>query len=846
MLEAFYQIQRQIEVLSERVNMQRGDRAMSGSLSAAAKELSPPPSPGSPVVVRGLETELERGGANGSKTDFRLGSIERVIPEEGKEVTDEKEEEQGEKVQKKVKLKSAQAKAKRGWTVLKAATATVRSHHEVRMGNSVLDKHVVSNEEADRFVEEAEFVNEQGESDEEFSRAAECFSRLVSRHPIGRCCVRLSELKPQLRQTVPTSDPGEVDSEKNESKQDQRPSYGRISFRVGFGSNRHPKAESESPAGFWQSMIYAISKKEYILSLDSRFRYIWDSVVMSTLTIYVAMEVPLLLCGMLKRSQEQKVVDMGVDIMFLLDVILNFFKSYEHRLSGQEVKDHQRIAWRYLTSWFLVDLISAIPVSYDARSNLTALKLFKLFRLRRFRLVLENVEGAFSDHISPYLVRLATQLFILALLYHFIACIYWVVAEESSDWEDCAWCPPEEFQEGHQFWRSYSLALHWAITTAMAAIVNPPETSEQINVTSAVIVLFVIVNASLIGSISKLMENLDAGRASRKAYFDDMLLNMRIRRVPRYMQKRILDYYEHIWSTGRSHQDGEMFKDLPRSLKVQLNVSLKRHLFEHVSIFDGCPAGAIVELSMALIPAILLPGDPVVYQGERGQEMYFITRGHLIAFCKRDRATNTSSKASTKAASLKNGCIPDGMQEVATLHAGSFFGEMSILDPTSIRTLSVRAATYSEVEVLRRENFISSLDRYPEWRKIVMRVYRSKMLQDARNQGEEDSPAGGSTFRLSIFSSTKKKPNVTVSLDRYDVTTSGGGGGGTADRKQRTNLQSEEVRSALTVRNIMGKRAIVSGRKQHGSWPVRSESWSDTSQSPKKSRDNRRASRIWR
>ena len=67
---------------------------------------------------------------------------------------------------------------------------------------------------------------------------------------------------------------------------------------------------------------------------------------------------------------------------------------------------------------------------------------------------------------------------------------------------------------------------------------------------SVLIVLGLLVDASLIGSMSKLMENLDAGRASKKAHFDEIDQSLRYRRVPKFLHKRIRDYYEYLWECG--------------------------------------------------------------------------------------------------------------------------------------------------------------------------------------------------------------------------------------------------------------------------------------------------------
>lgn len=53
---------------------------------------------------------------------------------------------------------------------------------------------------------------------------------------------------------------------------------------------------------------------------------------------------------------------MTIDSLFCLDVILNFFTAFEDE-NGELVVSKEKIAKYYLKSWFLVDLVSSIPIS---------------------------------------------------------------------------------------------------------------------------------------------------------------------------------------------------------------------------------------------------------------------------------------------------------------------------------------------------------------------------------------------------------------------------------------------------------------------------------------------------
>jgi len=84
--------------------------------------------------------------------------------------------------------------------------------------------------------------------------------------------------------------------------------------------------------------------------------------------------------------------------MFFFDILVNFFTWYEDEVRSFAIKDPKRIALNYLNTWFLVDLISCLPIDsirlgiesiFDIKADRTSsiyklnslLKLFRLFKV---------------------------------------------------------------------------------------------------------------------------------------------------------------------------------------------------------------------------------------------------------------------------------------------------------------------------------------------------------------------------------------------------------------------------------------------------------------------------------
>ena len=100
----------------------------------------------------------------------------------------------------------------------------------------------------------------------------------------------------------------------------------------------------------------------YIIMPSSRTRTIWNFVVL-WLLVYTATLVPYRTAFIEKedeRSNFLPMFDVFVDIMYIVDLILNFFMAYEDRDKKIETK-MRMIASNYLSGWFALDFLACIP-----------------------------------------------------------------------------------------------------------------------------------------------------------------------------------------------------------------------------------------------------------------------------------------------------------------------------------------------------------------------------------------------------------------------------------------------------------------------------------------------------
>lgn len=104
----------------------------------------------------------------------------------------------------------------------------------------------------------------------------------------------------------------------------------------------------------------------------SPFKAVWDWIIL-ILVIYTAIFTPYVAAFLLNEQEERRkdpdkniyedpiqVIDLIVDIMFMVDIIINFRTTYVNH--NDEVVSHPgKIALHYLRGWFIIDVVAAIP-----------------------------------------------------------------------------------------------------------------------------------------------------------------------------------------------------------------------------------------------------------------------------------------------------------------------------------------------------------------------------------------------------------------------------------------------------------------------------------------------------
>ena len=421
----------------------------------------------------------------------------------------------------------------------------------------------------------------------------------------------------------------------------------------------------------------------------------WDFYII-ILTIYTGIEIPLRFAFGYEATGSIHFMEILISVSFAIDILLNFRRAYKGGM--HLITDPKSIAKRYMKSWFLIDLLATVPffmisgnIIGDSTRTLRVLRLFQLNRLFKLTGLSRILKRWQSSHtLNPALFRLVFFFFFISIAAHWIAC-GWIILEAINPGDGSA----------HEV---YSIALYWSITTLTTVGYGDitPTTIAQRYYTMMVMIAGVGTYGYLIGNIAGFLSNLDLLKAGYRKKLEEITAFLNYRSIPPYMQKRVQDYYDHLWESRLGHEEDAILGNIPEPLKTDLALYMRKDLIRKVPFFTNASQSLLRDLVLALRPEVYLPGSYIIRKGERGTCMYIISNGEVEVVSQDEQRT------------------------YAVLGEGSFVGEMSIMFDQP-RTANVKTKDYCDLYILEKSDFDEILTRHPDFSKHMQKVSKERL-----------------------------------------------------------------------------------------------------------------------
>ncbi|KAI8038512.1 hypothetical protein M5D96_008412 [Drosophila gunungcola] len=268
--------------------------------------------------------------------------------------------------------------------------------------------------------------------------------------------------------------------------------------------------------------------------------------------------------------------------------------------------------------------------------------------------------------------------------------------------------------------RQYIYSFYWSTLTLTTIGETPtPENDVEYLFVVADFLAGVLIFATIVGNIGSMISNMNVARVEFQNRMDGVKQYMAFRRVGHELEARVIRWFAYTWSQSGALDEERVLAALPDKLKAEIAIQVR--------IFHDTEPGLLEALVLKLKLQVFSPGDYICRKGDVGKEMYIVKRGKLSVVG------------------------DDGITVLATLGAGSVFGEIAGNRTGNRRTANVRSLGYSDLFCLAKRDLWETLSDYPEARSTLTQrgcqLLRKDGLLDeqifADSQRVHDSIEGG-------------------------------------------------------------------------------------------------------
>nr|XP_045230536.1 potassium voltage-gated channel subfamily H member 6 isoform X6 [Macaca fascicularis] len=426
----------------------------------------------------------------------------------------------------------------------------------------------------------------------------------------------------------------------------------------------------------------------------SPFKAVWDWLIL-LLVIYTAVFTPYSAAFLLSDQDESRrgacgytcspltVVDLIVDIMFVVDIVINFRTTYVN--TNDEVVSHpRRIAVHYFKGWFLIDMVAAIPFDLlifrtGSDETTTLIGLLKTARLLRLVRVARKLDR-YSEYGAAVLFLLMCT---FALIAHWLACIWYAIGNVERPYLEhkIGWLDSLGVQLGKRYNGSdpasgpsvqdkYVTALYFtfsSLTSVGFGNVSPNTNSEKV-FSICVMLIGSLMYASIFGNVSAIIQRLYSGTARYHTQMLRVKEFIRFHQIPNPLRQRLEEYFQHAWSYTNGIDMNAVLKGFPECLQADICLHLHRALLQHCPAFSGASKGCLRALAVKFKTTHAPPGDTLVHLGDVLSTLYFISRGS-IEILRDDVVVAILDAAPPLSISDASGLWPELLQKMPPRHS---------------------------------------------------------------------------------------------------------------------------------------------------------------------------------
>ena len=389
--------------------------------------------------------------------------------------------------------------------------------------------------------------------------------------------------------------------------------------------------------------------KTLIFHPNDPFRLFWDLFIACLVVVSVIeVSIDIAFDGNLFSSD----IDIFFAALYGVDIFISFRTAYHEDEEDAYCIIPHRIYKRYLTSWFIIDFSSMVPmdqivaaISSGGSGSSTAynhaIKVLRVFRITKiFRILkLKSLASRLEVLIGlPSAVFDFASLLLTVLVFgHFIACMWWgfslATSSPGTAWFENSDIVGDADVRNGPLGLRYLWSLYWAIatmTTVGYGDVHASNTNERI-----VNIFILFVGAGVFGFIVANVSAINEAMSKRSTMISDRMRQvaeyLKEKECPKELSHEILRHFKHLYGIKNSLQGKEILNNLPVKVKNKILLYQHNKELQKISIFKYISNNSVrLYLFELMKPVFFHTGQAMITEGDQATDIIFLVSGSAI------------------------------------------------------------------------------------------------------------------------------------------------------------------------------------------------------------------------
>ena len=427
--------------------------------------------------------------------------------------------------------------------------------------------------------------------------------------------------------------------------------------------------------------------------IDSKILMAWD-IVVAVLVIYVAIFSPLeiaftpvvsSIAGTVSNEDTFLRIpplvwfflNFAISVVWLLDIMLQFRVTFPRPKDGLPEYDAYKIAVKYLTSWFALDVIATVPwdllllalagMSSNPAPGLLArapkiarvLRIPRVLKVARFYRVWRKWNPKALAMIKFSWMRTISAMLIVAVVVHWMACGFFLLHEVQGKVENTFVEKINDITEDSE-WRLeelYIATLYWSVmtlTTIGYGDIAPENTGERVY-TICTMFVGAVLFSFILSEIATLLESVRWRTSAFKARVDSVSAYMERKSLPKWLRRKCNDFLFEAHAQGSMGTlagwglpaglgvearppngitlgtgggvEGALLWLFSPYLRNMIGFQVFKPFFERTPAFSSLSPDFLGRLAMELVPVAYGVREYVFVVGDASTCMFFLATG---------------------------------------------------------------------------------------------------------------------------------------------------------------------------------------------------------------------------